>query len=444
MVAPGAYWNYLLSTWRAFEPAMNVIDLDPTNVTPANIATVQSQGGFVICYFSAGTAEDWRDDYNDFPSSAIGNSLPSWPGEKYIDIRQQSVVEIMYRRLDSMAAAGCDGTEPDNVDVFNNNSGFNLSKQDAAEYVTKLANYAHGKGMQFALKNAPSLISDVLSVSDFAVVEQCVQYNFCDDFDAFISAGKPVFAIEYSGSETSICNSLLSHGFSGIKKDLNLDQYPLTVCTSDPDNFTAGGIYVPDSKGSNYVKFTTGKTTSVAPTSSSTSTQTSTSTASSSQTSSTTTSTTSSDAPPAGGCNEYTVRGSGAECWFARGTFNCAVCKNGGCQCGSSNPNACVKCGRGDDCERAPACGGDDNGGDDNGGDDNGGDDNGGDDNGGDDNCTLNEWTESSSGARCYFDSGRFDCAKCAAGGCQCGSGNHRSCVQCGRGGDCDSAPQCN
>lgn len=47
------------------------------------------------------------------------------------------------------------------------------------------------------LKNAGSIIPDVIDMVQFSVNEQCVQYNECDVFDAFIQDGKPVFHIEY-------------------------------------------------------------------------------------------------------------------------------------------------------------------------------------------------------------------------------------------------------
>jgi hypothetical protein len=44
-------------------------------------------GRKVICYFSAGSYENWRSDKNDFPSDVLGNKLEHWEGEKWLDIR---------------------------------------------------------------------------------------------------------------------------------------------------------------------------------------------------------------------------------------------------------------------------------------------------------------------------------------------------------------------
>ena len=44
-----------------------------------------------VCYFSAGSAEDWRPDFRQFPSAAIGRALDGWPGESWVDIRRADV-----------------------------------------------------------------------------------------------------------------------------------------------------------------------------------------------------------------------------------------------------------------------------------------------------------------------------------------------------------------
>eukprot|EP00127_Corallochytrium_limacisporum_P000874 Clim_evm7s29 gene=Clim_evmTU7s29 len=57
--------------------------------------------------------------------------------------------------------------------------------------------------------------------------------------------------------------------------------------------------------------------------------------------------------------------------------------------------------------------------------------------------CTLNEYTLVSSGHECYYDSDSTDCALCAAGSCQCGPGKGSVCVPCGSD-MCESEVPCN
>lgn len=41
------------------------------------------------CYISIGTVESWREDAGAFPSEAVGEALPDYPDEKYLDVTQQ-------------------------------------------------------------------------------------------------------------------------------------------------------------------------------------------------------------------------------------------------------------------------------------------------------------------------------------------------------------------
>lgn len=49
------------------------IDLFDTNLT--TIRQLHKQGKKVICYFSAGSYEDWREDKEKFPNELLGNFL---------------------------------------------------------------------------------------------------------------------------------------------------------------------------------------------------------------------------------------------------------------------------------------------------------------------------------------------------------------------------------
>ena len=106
-----------------------------------------------ICYFSAGSFENWRPDAAAFPASVKGSSN-GWPGENWLDIRQWSVLgPIMGARMDLAVSKGCDGVEPDNMDGYSNSTGFPLTAADQITYNTNIANLAHSKGLSVGLKN---------------------------------------------------------------------------------------------------------------------------------------------------------------------------------------------------------------------------------------------------------------------------------------------------
>lgn len=84
--------------------------------TPSStIHDLHAHGIKVICYFSAGTSEDWRPDYKQFNSSDKGTGLPDWKGEKYVNLRSANVLRIMKARIANAASIGCDAIDPDNM-----------------------------------------------------------------------------------------------------------------------------------------------------------------------------------------------------------------------------------------------------------------------------------------------------------------------------------------
>lgn len=51
-------------------------DVDLFDSPASTVQALKAIGKTVICYFSAGTAEDWRDDYKDFAAADLGKVLP--------------------------------------------------------------------------------------------------------------------------------------------------------------------------------------------------------------------------------------------------------------------------------------------------------------------------------------------------------------------------------
>src|SRR5436309_2876787 len=58
---------------------------------------------------------------------------------------------------------------------------------------------------------------------DWAVNEQCVQYEECDKLLPFVQAGKAVMEIEYRGNPTRFCPAVNALGFNAMKKRRRLD-----------------------------------------------------------------------------------------------------------------------------------------------------------------------------------------------------------------------------
>jgi hypothetical protein len=200
-----------------------VYDVDLFGTSAQQVQQLHSQGRKVICYLSAGSYEPGRPDSATFPAAVLGNGLSGWPGERWLDIRQLNVLmPLMAARLDECATKGFDGVEPDNVDGYQNNSGFNLTANDQETFNRALAQLAHDRGLAVGLKNDLDQVATLQPAFDFAVNEQCAEYNECTLLSPFITAGKPVLHVEYNLPISSFCPTTTAMGFSSMLKTLDL------------------------------------------------------------------------------------------------------------------------------------------------------------------------------------------------------------------------------
>ncbi|GAL06248.1 endo alpha-1,4 polygalactosaminidase precusor precursor [Photobacterium aphoticum] len=63
---------------------------------------------------------------------------------------------------------GCDGVEPDNVDGYKNNTGFDLTADDQLTFNRLLANEAHARNLSIGLKNNVEQVPELVTYFDFA------------------------------------------------------------------------------------------------------------------------------------------------------------------------------------------------------------------------------------------------------------------------------------
>jgi hypothetical protein len=228
-------WEWLLSSPPAASSLLrniDVYDVDGFDSSAALVSAMHADNTHAICYIDAGTWENWRSDAGSFPASVLGANN-GWPGEKWLDIRQVSVLApIMTARFEMCKNKGFDAVEPDNIDGYTNSTGFPLQASDQITYNEWIATTVHGLGMSVALKNDGDQIATLLRFFDFDINEQCVQYSECAMLKPFVTAGKAVFETEYNGNQvnattTSACSQLTTLNFNGIETDLNLDETAL-------------------------------------------------------------------------------------------------------------------------------------------------------------------------------------------------------------------------
>lgn len=204
-----------------------VIDLFDT---PESVVEELKAGGrTVICYVNVGASEDWRADSAALPAEVRGTELADWPGEFWYDVRRTDLLEpFLASRFDLCREKGFDGVEADNVDGWTNDSGFDLTAEDQLAYNRLVARLAHERSLTIGLKNDLDQVADLEPDFDFAVNEQCAQYDECGKLEPFVRAGKPVLHVEYGLGTGAFCTETTGMGFESIRKprDLTVPREP--------------------------------------------------------------------------------------------------------------------------------------------------------------------------------------------------------------------------
>ncbi|WP_327323110.1 endo alpha-1,4 polygalactosaminidase [Streptomyces sp. NBC_01210] len=202
---PGLAWQWQLS--GRLDPTVDVpvYDIDGFENPKAAVADLRHRGRKLICYISTGAWEDFRPDAAKFPKEVLGRGN-GWDGERWLDIRRTDVLgPLMAKRMDMCRDKGFQAVEPDNMDGYANRTGFPLTAADQLRYNRLIARLAHDRGLAVGLKNDLDQIPQLVGDFDFAVNEQCAQYDECEALTPFIHAGKAVFHVEYELETSDFC-----------------------------------------------------------------------------------------------------------------------------------------------------------------------------------------------------------------------------------------------
>jgi len=165
-------------------------------------------GLYNVCYVNAfqtqpGTLKWWQGTHP-------GLLLRDGDGELIIDegwdevlldtstaAHRAELAEIVGGWIDGCAESGFQAVEPDNLDSFERSQG-KLTKEHNAALAKTLAARAHSGGLAIGQKNTTDLLDRHAAIGfDFAVTEECAQFDECDAYaDAYDGR---VFAVEYEG-----------------------------------------------------------------------------------------------------------------------------------------------------------------------------------------------------------------------------------------------------
>ena len=216
-------WQWQLDGRLDTSVRAGVYDIDLFDHDAATVAALHRAGRRVMCYTSLGSLERFRPDVAGLPRAVAGRALDGWPGERWLDVRRLDVLgPWIERRLDSCRAKGFDAVEADNVDAYANASGFPLTAADQLRFNRFLAAAAHARGLSIGLKNDLDQVRALEPDFDWALSEQCFQYDECAALRPFTAAGKPVFVAEYELDPSAFCARAAANGFMAMRKRLEL------------------------------------------------------------------------------------------------------------------------------------------------------------------------------------------------------------------------------
>jgi hypothetical protein len=198
----GTRFDYQLG--GGYEPSegVSVVVRDATDEPAAGI--------YSICYLNAfqtqpGAAAPWLADGLVLEVDGEPLADPEWPDEYLLDTGSAGTrAAIAARTAEDMrrcAERGFDAVELDNLDSYAR-SGGRLTLADNLEVAKVLVEQAHDLGLLAGQKNAAEESGRLRDAGfDFAVAEQCVEFDECPAYtDVY---GADVLAIEYPGDPDS-------------------------------------------------------------------------------------------------------------------------------------------------------------------------------------------------------------------------------------------------
>lgn len=212
-----------------------IYDIDGIINPASTVTALHVQGRHVVCYIEVGAAgnyysassEGLTTSYYDQLHSAgeLGNKVPGYP-EYYLNIQSSNTVAIIESMIQQQCAAkGFDAVETDIDEEYMSNSGFPLTKAIEEQYMTTLADYIHGLGLGWWIKNpddtGDSYASDMYPLADAVLTEQCNQYSTCGYLSDYVGH-KAVFNAEYHFKPSRFCPNDDSLGFNGAQFAVSL------------------------------------------------------------------------------------------------------------------------------------------------------------------------------------------------------------------------------
>ena len=220
----------------AHAPNPVIYDIDGIINPKSTVTALHAEGKHVVCYIEVGAAGDYYSasdegistTYYDQLRSAgeFGKKVPGYP-EYYLNIQSPGTVSIIESMIAKQCAAkGFDAVETDIDEEYADlDTGFAFTRATEEAYMTTLADYMHGLGLGWWIKNPDDTgdhyATDMFPLADAVLTEQCNQYSTCGALSAYVGH-KAVFNAEYRDKTSKFCAQDDRLGFNGAKFNVSL------------------------------------------------------------------------------------------------------------------------------------------------------------------------------------------------------------------------------
>ncbi len=228
--APGAGLEFQVQARGEIDPDLAVdLLIVPLFFTDAEtLAPLKARGVRIVCTLHAGVWSSAWPDADAWQPAMLGRGVWGEATQRWVDIRQTSVRDLVAARLDVAVALGCDAIDAYRLDAYLENTGLPITRGDQLVFDRWLAQAAHQRGLGIGLRGAVDLIPELMDHYDFALTDGCLERADCQLVLPFIDRGKPVYHWEFttaSDGGIDICAAAREFGFTTIVKHRELDAW---------------------------------------------------------------------------------------------------------------------------------------------------------------------------------------------------------------------------
>jgi hypothetical protein len=199
---------------------------DGVSVVSRDRGASPAPGLYNICYVNAfqvqpDELDEWDADL--LLRDAAGDVIidEEW-NEAILDVgtaaKRERIATKVNGWIDGCAAKGFQAVEPDNYDSYDRSQGA-FGPSAAMAYITELSAHAHSKGLAIAQKNTADLAEHHTATGlDFAIAEECGEWNECDSFTDHFD--DHVIVIEYTSKGLATACDGWKDRLSIVRRDL--------------------------------------------------------------------------------------------------------------------------------------------------------------------------------------------------------------------------------